>query len=312
MDSPLKLRQLSTEWSTQMPLSPLTIDTRKGYKLEKRSSANGSANLKLLNQSSSGLAQTLENVNDHLKNEVFNLKDPNDISFTWLANKWSNLGRIDSMKEFDDLLNGRIIEDQCAVLCTLNTFKDINDKFRHLYKNDERANRHYFKSVDELMSQDDKFCITELKKLIMLNTMNSCMEQNDKLLLIIYLLKTSIDQGDDEDFWVLAELLYYLSQARRFNDVFLATLDEISNFSLSCKNVNSACTSELEALFIIDTEFFEDVDPNAQIFYLGFLSNLYWKCHQEYKELFDTKSNSIIKMMLNWINWNDLYDHLKR
>lgn len=165
------------------------------------------------------------------------------------------------------------MEDHCAVLCTLNTLKEINEKVQTLFKNETDVTKGYFKNIDEIMADDEeRYDKNEIKKLLMLSTLNSCLEQNDKVLLLLYLLKVSVEQQDNDDFAIVAETLYYLSQLRRFNDSFLSVLEEITYFSSSHKDINRTMKSEVEGLFINETDFFEeDVSPQGKIYYLGFL-----------------------------------------
>ena len=60
------------------------------------------------------------------------------------------------------------------------------------------------------------------------------MEQTSKILLLFYLLQTSIAQRkspDVEDFNIIIEHLYYLSLFRRYSDTFIFVLDELSMFA---------------------------------------------------------------------------------
>lgn len=155
----------------------------------------------------------------------------------------------------------------------MNTLKEINEKVKKLFKNETDVTNAYFKNIDDIMAgEEEQYCKNEIKKLLMLSTLNSCLEQNDKILLIVYLLKVSVEQNDNDDFAIVAETLYYLSQLRRFNDSFLSVLEEITYFSSSQKDINKTLKSEVDKLFLNETDFFEeDVSPQGKIYYLGFL-----------------------------------------
>lgn len=111
----------------------------------------------------------------------------------------------------------------------------------------------------------------------MLTVLNSYMEQDDKMLLLIYLLKVSIAQSDDQDFTVVAETLYHLSFVRRFTDAFISMLEQISLFGKSNKKRPADVSGdELKWLFIMNSEFFEDcLTPDTKVCFLGFLTNVF-------------------------------------
>lgn len=314
MDNIKAMRQESTECNTIIPLSPTTVDDNKHLKVpEEGSVVNSCWYLKLLGTCSQSLASTFEWVKDQLRGESFYNNSLDGINFSWLSNKCSNLGRIDSISDYEDLYYGKVAEDQCAVLLTLNTLQEINEKFRGLFKNEKGVTSSYFANSDQTTSTEEEFDQNEIKKIIMLSSMNACMEQNNKLLLLIYLLKVSIEQRDSEDFSVVVETLYYLSQLRRFNDAFLTALEEITLFSASTADADEIQTSELEELIILSSEFYEvDVSPQAKIYYLGFLWNLAWKARSSYSKIFAEKSQDICKHLVVLINWRDLFHHAMR
>lgn len=111
----------------------------------------------------------------------------------------------------------------------------------------------------------------------MLTVLNSYLEQDDKMLLLIYLLKVSIAQADDQDFSVVAETLYHLSYVRRFTDAFINMLEQVSLFgNAKRKRSSDVSSSELKWLFIMNSEFFEDcLTPDTKVCYLGFLTNVF-------------------------------------
>lgn len=268
-----KYRQASTNCDTIPYMSPLTPgDFKQKNSFGGGSTRTASGYHKCVESSYKTLSSTIELAKD-LDFETYRQSHPDSINFNWLANKCSNFGFIDGVKEFHELFSGKINEDYCAVLLTLNTLQEVNEKFRSLFKNQTSVTQNYFKTVDQFMpTEDSSMDKNELKKIIMLSTINSDMEQTNKILLLVYLLKQSIRERDCEDFITVVEHLYYLSHLRRFNDGFVTVLEEITLFGCSEDDTDEC---EINNLFILNTDFFEeDLTIKAKIYYLSFLCNL--------------------------------------
>jgi len=116
--------------------------------------------------------------------------------------------------------------------------------------------------------------LDEIRKIVLLNSINTIMEQQSRIYMLFYLLKISVRERDYEYFEIIAEFLSYLSESRRFNDSFISILEELSLFS-DTKNPddNSDESKEIAYLFkIILTSFFqEDVNRQSKIYYMRFL-----------------------------------------
>ena len=84
--------------------------------------------------------------------------------------------------------------------------------------------------------------------------------------------------ADEQDFSAVVELLYYLSHTRRFCDTFLTTLEQIAFFGGSPNaNGKDPLSSEVSRIFIVNSEFFDDLTPDTKTYYLSFMGNLITK-----------------------------------
>jgi hypothetical protein len=146
----------------------------------------------------------------------------------------------------------------------------------------------------------------------MTGLLNSFMEQNDKMLALVYLLKVSIEGADDQDFSSVVELLYYLSKTRRFCDTFLTTLEQIAFFGCSPnENGKDPLASEISRIFIVNHEFFDDLTPSTKIYYLSFMGNLVTKTSRpDLKSLFNKLKKGIACQLSTLINLNDLHQQI--
>jgi len=107
----------------------------------------------------------------------------------------------------------------------------MNNKLSTFFQSDD----HIISDLEEghtYEEKDGELDTREAMKIIILGALTSYMEQDDKLLLLIYLLKISILQGDDQDFAIFSEMLYYLSHNRRFNDAFITMLEQLALFTI--------------------------------------------------------------------------------
>lgn len=130
------------------------------------------------------------------------------------------------------------------------------------------------------------------------------MEQPERVLLLIFLLKLALDDEQLETFNQIVEFLYNLSDLRRFNDALLFTLDDIKYFG----------THECDILFqTLHTEFFNQVvSKRTQLLYIGFLVNICWSCHSKVYERFDQYFDYLCKRLVPAIDWENLVNTQER
>ena len=147
-------------------------------------------------------------------NDVWRIED---LNLWWFSDKYSNIGRISGHREYYDLLDLKLNEDSWSIVLTLNTLQEINEKLKILMKND--IWKIPFMSQTSFESVWNEGALLD-KKLTILKSITVHMEQTSKILLLFYLLQTSIAQRDVEDFNIIIEHLYYLSLFRRYSDTF--------------------------------------------------------------------------------------------
>ena len=128
----------------------------------------------------------------------------------------------------------------------------------------------------KLSGSQTEFSRSEIIRTFELAAINSEIEHQERMLLLIYLLKHSYEREEQEIFTEIVKFLFHLSELRRFNDAFLSTLDDIHYFGV--KKPNNRNHTEIQYLIeILDSEFMKtSVSPRIQLFYIAFLSNLLW------------------------------------
>ena len=102
---------------------------------------------------------------------------------------------------FHSLISSSIQEDSWAIVLTLTSLNEINNRLRSLITSN---------SLKNLTNRDSIFEDAEIES--KLTIMKFCvlhMEQTNKILLLIYLFRTSVNQRDQEDFSIIIEHLYY-------------------------------------------------------------------------------------------------------
>ena len=259
--------------------------------------------LRKLNETSMLSISTAKDSNGTIQFDTNDIWKAEDFDLKWFSNKYSNIGRINSHKEYYDLLDLKAEENSWSIILTLNTLHEINDKLRNIMKNDLWKVPFMSHSSFESVWSDNTLLE---KKLSTLKSISIHMEQTSKILLLVYLLQTSINQRDVEDFNIVIEHLYYLSFFRRFNDSLITVLDELSMFAQEERENWENNQHEIENLFILSTTFFdEDLNQRSKMYYLCFLWNLQWKSNNIYSSRFDQFKQKISKKLTSWINWRE-------
>mmetsp|Transcript_35362 Transcript_35362/g.40877 ORF Transcript_35362/g.40877 Transcript_35362/m.40877 type:complete len:86 (+) Transcript_35362:160-417(+) len=72
-----------------------------------------------------------------------------------------------------------------------------------------------------IIGSSTEFSRSEIIRVFKLVAINSEMEQEEKILLLIYFLKHSLEYEDVEVFSEVVQFLFHLSELRRFNDSLL-------------------------------------------------------------------------------------------
>ena len=71
---------------------------------------------------------TLEISKDSLIFENDQLYVAKEIDFEWFSNKLSNIGNIDGVKDFDELVTGGSLETYHNIIISINAIGEINEK----------------------------------------------------------------------------------------------------------------------------------------------------------------------------------------
>jgi hypothetical protein len=184
---------------------------------------------------------------------------------------------------------------------TLNVLSEINLEIRTLFNNIDQT----------LIYSFDNYKNELTEKVVILNSLNEFFKQENKVLMMIYLLKISICERDHEDFAKITETLYYLSHIQEFRVALISTLEKVSRASRK-KSCESQQNPELADLFIVDTQFFEvSVSTSGKLYYLGFLSNMFTANDPVYTQLFEQHLKLIKSHLVSLINWADLQQSIE-
>mmetsp|Transcript_23400 Transcript_23400/g.23348 ORF Transcript_23400/g.23348 Transcript_23400/m.23348 type:complete len:141 (-) Transcript_23400:573-995(-) len=119
-----------------------------------------------------------------------------------------------------------------------------------------------------------EFSRAEIIRTLKLVAINSEFEQIERLLLLYFLLRSSIESENNQTCEEIIKFLYNISELRRFNDAFMMMLDDIHFFGY--KKREEVVHSEIEFLLSVpSTHFFkESLEVSTQVIYMGFLANL--------------------------------------
>jgi hypothetical protein len=126
----------------------------------------------------------------------------------------------------------------------------------------------------KLQGSNTEFLRPEIIRTLELIAINSEIEQPERLLLLVFLLKYFVETNDSEMFTEIIKFLYHLSELRRFADAFLFTLDDIHYFG--AKLGDSKEENEIHFLLnLLKSDFFnQNLSKPIQIVFIGFLANL--------------------------------------
>ena len=200
-----------------------------------------------------------------------------EIDFKWLSDKLSSIGKIDSIMEYEDLISGYNTENFQYIMLIVKTIKMINKRLDY-YLKEWFMGSGSFKTLTwnsiKLIGSQIEFSRSEIIRTFELVAINSEMEQQERMLLLIYLLKYSYEREEWEIFTEIVQFLFHLSELRRFNDAILSTLDDIHYFGT--KKASDQRHSEIQYLMdVLNSEFMKtQVSPRIQILYVALLSNL--------------------------------------
>ena len=125
---------------------------------------------------------------------------------TWLSNKYSSIGRIDQHKHYYSLLYSTLDEDSWTIIHTLSSLSEINSKIKNFIAHDTFDNSLKDQQISWAGCKNDT-CFEQ--KLSLMKFWVLHMEQTNKVLMMMYLLRISIDQRDTEDFSIIIEQLWY-------------------------------------------------------------------------------------------------------
>jgi hypothetical protein len=126
----------------------------------------------------------------------------------------------------------------------------------------------------KLQGSNTEFSRPEIIRTLELIAINSEIEQPERLLLFVFLLKYFVETNDYEMFNEIIKFLYHLSELRRFTDAFLFILDDIHYFGAKLGDLNEE--NEYNFLLnLLESDFFnQNLSKPIQIVYIGFLANL--------------------------------------
>ena len=156
-----------------------------------------------------------------------------EIDFKWLSDKLSLIGKIDSIVDYEDLIAGYNTENYQYIMLIVKSIKSINKRLEYYLKECYMSSSS-FKTMPsnsiKLIGSQSEFSRTEIIRIFELLAINSEMEHQERMLLLIYLLKYSFEREDIDIFSEIVQFLFHLSEIRRFNDSLLFTLDDIYYF----------------------------------------------------------------------------------
>lgn len=200
---------------------------------------------------------------------------PKEIDYQWLSDKLSCIGKIDSLCDYEDLIAGSNVENYHYINLTMQAIQEINHKLECYTKESFVTNSSKVVPSNSLRlsGSTTEFSRSEVIRTIELVAINSEVEQPERMLLLVYLIKFSVDTYDAEMFTEVVKFVFHLSELRRFNDTFLFTLDDIHYFG---SKKNKEKHSEIQYLIeLIDSKFFRDEVPSKiQLIYISILANL--------------------------------------
>ena len=206
-----------------------------------------------------------------------------EVDFKWLSDKLSSIGKIDSIIDYEDLIAGYNSENYQYIMLIIKSIKSINKRLEY-YLKEWYMSSNSFRTMPsnsiKLSGSQTEFARSEIIRIFELLAINSEMEQHERMLLLIYLLKYSYEREDTEIFNEIVQFLFHLSEIRRFNDTLLFTLDDIHYFGH--KKANDKGHSEIKYLMkVLNSEFMKTkVNQRIQLLYIALVSNLFWwaKC----------------------------------
>jgi len=245
-------------------------------------------------------SSTLEFSKDSIIFENDEVYFAKEIDFQWLSDKLSNIGKIEWIRDFEELINGDTLETYQQIMTTVHTVEQINEKLEDYIKESFVTNSSRLVPSNwlKLTGSDTEFARPEIIRILKLIAINSELEQPERMLLLIFILKFACDQWEIEMFTQVVKFFYHLSELRRFNDSLLFTLDDINYFG----------TYECDILFeTLDSDFFnEQVPKHTQLLYISFLANIWWWWQSRASEKFDQYFDTLWNRLNPIIDWENL------
>lgn len=223
-----------------------------------------------------------------------------EIDFNWLSKTISNIGRIEWIRDYEDLVNGDNFETYQLILITINAIEELNTKLEEYIKESFVISSSKLVPTNwlKITGSDTEFVRSEIVRLLKLVVINSEVEQPERILMLIFLLRFALENEKVDLFSTIVKFLYHLSELRRFNDSLLSTLDDIKYFG----------THDSEIIFdAIVSDFFRDaVSKRVQLQYIGFLSNIWWTSRRRVNEKFNQYFDHLWMRLISAIDWENL------
>ncbi|CAI2359253.1 unnamed protein product [Moneuplotes crassus] len=199
-----------------------------------------------------------------------------EIDFEWFQSKLSKVAKIETIDDYEDLVYGSPMECNYYINLSLKVIEEINKKLEEDIHESfvmSSSNSPLFAPM-KINGCSAEFSRAEIIRTLKLVAINSEFEQIERLLLLYFLLRSSIESENNQTCEEIIKFLYNISELRRFNDAFMMMLDDIHFFGY--KKREEVVHSEIEFLLSVpSTHFFkESLEVSTQVIYMGFLANL--------------------------------------
>jgi hypothetical protein len=171
-----------------------------------------------------------------------------EVDYFWIFDRLSDFGVIESLYEYEEYVSRSNIEYNMVTL-TVNSMKDINSKLEGYLKESLVSGNSNLAPSTSLRLRGSKveFARTEVIRILELVTINSVIEQPEKMLMLTFLIIYSLETLDFSTFTEVAKFLFHLSELRRFNDAFLRTLDDLYYFGSNNNKIQVTEIVDLES-----------------------------------------------------------------
>ena len=186
------------------------------------------------------------------------------------------MAKIESINDYEDLIMGSQFECDYYINLSMIVIQDMNLKLGEFTQESfiTSTSRDIPEDLIKINGSSTEFSRAEVIRIFKLIAINSEFEQIERLLLLYFLFKSSMENENIEQFGEIVKFLYHLSELRRFNDAFMAILDDI--FLFGTRSENGTDQSEIDFLLnVLCCKFFlHKIPKDIQVTYIGFLTNL--------------------------------------